>query len=209
MFSKKLLEEIEHLDAESIARYNRNRSEKYRLHTELGPCPYEGDIENAPIVLLLANPGFDNNSHVDDHRFHREGWALSGLHAEAPDGMRIWWRARLERLTEEFGLHHVANNIAAIQLCAWASRKFDGSLRLPSRQLQLKLAESAVERGALVLITRSFKLWCESPSIATYPRMYRANSYLNSRVTEGNYPMGWQEILAAMVAASTDRTESR
>lgn len=92
----------------------------------------------------------------------------------------------------------MANNVAAIQLCAWASRKFDSSLRLPSREIQLELAESAVRRGALVLITRSSKLWRESKIIAGYSRTLQANSYLNSRVTKGNYPQGWSEILTAV-----------
>lgn len=197
-----LLLKIEQLDGESIARYNLNRSDPYKLRTELGPCPYEGDIDRAPVVLLLANPGFGDDSRIGDHDFHREGWAMSGLHDEAPDGMRVWWRARLKRLTDEFGLHHVANNIAAIQLCAWASKKFDGSLRLPSRSLQLDLAESAARRGALLLITRSFKLWAESPIIAKHHRVHRANSYLNSRVTVGNYPRGWQEIRMSMALAA-------
>lgn len=89
MDRQRLLAEIERLDRESIARYNKKRSDKYRLHTELGPCPYEGDIDHAPVVLLLANPGFDNDSRIGDHDFQREGWPLSGLHDDAPDGMRI------------------------------------------------------------------------------------------------------------------------
>lgn len=198
MDRQNLLAEIERLDGESIERYNKKRSDKYRLQTELGPCPYEGDIDRAPVVLLLANPGFDDHSRIGDHDFQREGWPLSGLHDGAPDGMRIWWRARLKQLTDEFGLRHVANNVAAIQLCAWASRKFDSSLRLPSRKLQLELAESAACRGALVLITRSSKLWRESNIIAGYSRTLQANSYLNSRVTKGNYPQGWSQILKAV-----------
>ncbi len=198
MYRKSLVDRIEQVDRDHIAAYNLRRNEKYQLQVQMGPCPYEGDLERAKVVLLLANPGFDKDSHVDDHKFHRSGWALSGLHDEAPDGMRLWWRARLARLIQEFDAQHIANNVAAIQLCAWASNKFDGALRLPSRQLQLELAEAVIARGALILITRSAKYWEESSIIRNYARQHRARSYLNSRVTEGNYPSGWHEIRAAL-----------
>jgi hypothetical protein len=60
------------LDRGDIESFKRKAPEKYRLHPELGPSAYEGDIDNARIVLLLANPGFDSTSTADDHNRKRK-----------------------------------------------------------------------------------------------------------------------------------------
>lgn len=127
-------------DAEAIESYNRKAPERFKLHAELGPSPFEGDVEAASVVLLLANPGFDEKSTLHDHTFRRDGWPLAGLHREAPSGLSDWWPQRLKALTDKFGTQHVSRHIAALQLTPWASNKFDASLRLPSRTRVLALA---------------------------------------------------------------------
>ena len=96
----------EDLDREAVTAYNRGRSEawmeKYGLHPELGPHPFDGDIENARIVLLMGNPSYDKTSTLEDHHFYRDGWPISGLHPDAPSGMRTWYFKRLRWVIEKF-----------------------------------------------------------------------------------------------------------
>ena len=189
-------------DAEAIELYNRKVPEKFKLHTELGPSPFEGDIRAASVVLLLANPGFDETSTLHDHTFRRDGWPLAGLHHEAPLGLREWWPKRLKALTEKFGVQHVSRQVAALQLTPWASSKFDTSLRLPSRTRLLKLAAKVAQRGAVLLVMRAERHWENSELVKHSLNRYRANSWLCSYVTQGNLPAAaWEKVNTALERA--------
>jgi hypothetical protein len=196
-------EALTQVDAKAIETYNEGAPKKFKLHTELGPSPFEGDIESAGIVLLLANPGFDDGSTLDDHTFRREGWPLAGLHPEAPSDLRKWWLMRLKALTQKFGAQHVSRQVAALQLTPWASNKFDDSLRLPSRAGLLALADRVAQRGAVILVMRAERLWEESAAVKQSLNRYRANSWLSSHVSPGNFPaVAWQKVNAVLERAS-------
>ena len=189
-------------DAEAIEFYNRKAPEKFKLHAELGPSPFEGDIKAASVVLLLANPGFDEASTLHDHTFRRDGWPLAGLHHEAPSGLSEWWPQRLKMLTQKFGAQHVSKHVAALQLTPWASNKFDASLRLPSRTRLLALAAEVAQRGAVLLVMRAERHWEDSALVKQSPNRYRANSWLCSYVTQGNLPAAaWEKINTALERA--------
>lgn len=194
--------ELTRIDAAKIEVYNRRASEDYELHSELGPALFEGDIETAGIVLLLANPGFDETSTLDDHHFHREGWPLSGLHPEAPPGLRGWWHLRLRELVQRFGAQCVSREIAALQITPWASKKFDSALTLPSRPRVLALAGHVAERGAVLLVMRAERLWEESSAVKQSQNRYRVNSWRSSYVSPGNLPpAAWEKVNAVLERA--------
>ena len=58
-------------DLAAVEEFNRRAKEDHRLHPELGPSAFEGDIDEARVVLLLANPGYDAGSTTEDHTFIR------------------------------------------------------------------------------------------------------------------------------------------
>ena len=195
--------ELTQIDAEKIEAYNRHAPAQFKLHTELGPALFEGDVETAGIVLLLANPGFDGTSTLDDHNFQREGWPLSGLHPDAPAGLRDWWHLRLRELIQRFGAQPVSRQIAALQITPWASNKFDSALDLPSRPRVLALASRMAERGAVLLVMRAERLWEESPGVKQCQNRYRVNSWRSSYVSSGNLPpAAWQKVNAVLERAS-------
>lgn len=186
------------IDAKRIDSFNRNAPSEYRLHPELGPSAYEGDIDGARIVLLLANPGFDDTSTFDDHKFTRPGWPLAALHPEAPPGLRRWWHARLRHLIERFGAHRVSQVVACLQVTPWASQKFQDDLRLPSRDYLLTAASRCAARGCVMLVMRAERLWLESPTLAASPTRFRVNSWRSSYVSPGNLPASaWRAVLEA------------
>jgi len=193
-----LADEIRRIDLSEIERYNLRARAEYRLHVELGPCPYEGDIASAPIVLLLANPGFDKTSTLQDHTFEHNGWPFAGLHPDAPKGVRDWLEKRLLGLIKEFGAQHVSQSIAALQITPWASKKFDSDLRLPSREQMLKLAEDATARGALIIVMRAEKLWDQDERVA-HGRWLKTKNPRCSYVSMGNLGEdGWRSVLKTM-----------
>lgn len=183
------------LDELAIQKYNETASAQFRLHPELGPSAFEGDIDNATVVLLLANPGFDATTTMSDHAFSRPDWPLAGLHPGAPDGLRNWWTARLGQLISTFGRQHVARKVACLQLTPWASSGFDSALRLPSRQLLLEAATAAASRGALLIVMRGERLWLEAKGLESYPGRFRVRSWRCSYVSEGNLGANaWQRV---------------
>ena len=194
-----LLREIHEGDIGAIDRYNAKAQDQFKLRPELGPCPFEGDIQSSPIVLLLANPGFDENSSLGDHKFKAEGWPLAGLHTNAPKGMRDWWRPRLRVLCEKYGDQYISSKVAALQLNPWASTNFDASLRLPSQSKMLEIAEGAARRGAILLVMRAARQWLESDLLRAHPHLYGTKSPRCSYVTEPNLGAEvWGKINAAL-----------
>ena len=194
-----LLHEIHSSDVDTIARYNAKAQEHFKLRAELGPCPFEGDIETSPVVLLLANPGFDERSSLDDHKFKVDGWPLASLHHSAPEGMRDWWRPRLRALCERYGDQYISSKVAALQINPWASTNFDSGLRLPSQSKMLEIAEGAARRGAVLLVMRAARLWLESDVVQAYPLRYCTKSPRCSYVSEANLGAeAWRKINVAL-----------
>ncbi|SAK51803.1 hypothetical protein AWB79_01788 [Caballeronia hypogeia] len=154
---------ITSLDASAIVRYHARPFLKpeYRLQTQLGPQPYEGDVATARVLVLMNNPGFGGTSTSDDHRFQRDGWPYASLHPEAPAGMRDYSVPRFRDLIAEFGAQHVSRRLAMLQIHPWASAALDDpkQLALPSMALAVEQAKNAIARGALVLIGRGAWYW--------------------------------------------------
>ena len=195
-------ERLSSLDGTKLASYNNRVGLEYQLRSELGPSAYEGDIDSAPVVLLLANPGFDETSTLDDHHFQRDGWPLSGLHPDAPPGLRNWWRARLDQLIVQFGAQRVSQRVACIQITPWASPKFDDSLDLPSRELLLEAANQCAARGAVMVVMRAERLWLQAEALRTTPLRFRVNSWRSSYVSPGNLPeIAWRSVVEAIRGA--------
>lgn len=183
-----LAERIAYEDADAVAAYNARAGDALRLRTDLGPLPYEGDIENAPIVLLVAKPAYDRTSVQLDHAFHQRGWPLAFLHPGAPEQLRSIWVARLESLIDAFGAQHVANSVAALPLTPWASTDFDERLRLPSRARMLDLAAAAANRGATMIVACGEEQWTEVHEVADLgpERRIRARSWRATHLTSEN-----------------------
>lgn len=188
------------LDTEAVLAHNRSAKPEHVLQLELGPSPFEGDIDGARVVMLLGNPGFDKTSTVSDHTFTRAGWPLAGLHPDAPDGLRTWWEARLGDLIAQFDRQTVAKRIACLQVVPWASQKFSDR-RLPSRALLLDAAAQCASRGAVIVVMRAEKLWLKSAAVAESPNRHRVNSWRCSYLSPGNLSdRAWNQVVGAVGA---------
>lgn len=162
-------------DRDRATEHNARALPDYRLHIALGPVPCVGAIMTAPVVVLFRHPVLDARSTPDDYSFRRQGWPLSALHPDAPQGLGDWWRRRVGGLVALFGAQHVSNSVAAVFLTPWRSVAFADRLRLPSRQRMLDLAASAAARDACMLMIRGEELWTENATIAALPSTRRFN----------------------------------
>jgi hypothetical protein len=174
-------------DADAIVAHNARASPPRRLRDDLGPHPYDGDVERAPLVLLVGSPACDMSGSAARSAPDR-GWPLSGLHPDAPRGLRALWHARLASLVDAFGTQHVAHSVAALPLTPWACDEFDERLRLPSRARMLSLAAAAGRRGALLLVTGCEELWTECAEVANlaFERRFRPKSFRTTHVSVEN-----------------------
>lgn len=182
-----LQRKIIQLDEFELEKYNIGRNEKFKLHKELLPCPFEGNIEQASVVLLLANPSWGPNSLVTDHMRPKElkDWGLWSLHDDANVAMRDWWRPRLKSLLEDSGLtwQQMSNKIAALQINSWASMNFDESCKLPSFDLMQNIYLEFAKRDVLFIVCRGEKLWNQ---ILGTEKHISLNSKLSSYITRNN-----------------------
>ncbi|MBC7750390.1 MAG: hypothetical protein H7Z73_01540 [Candidatus Saccharibacteria bacterium] len=195
---------IEEIDHECVEKYNKRRLENstYKLQVNMRPCPFEGDIKNSRVILLLANPGYDDSSSINDH--HRNvsysEWPFFGLHDESPSGMRDWWRLRLDRLRQNLSVdwQFMSKNIAAIQMNPWASTKFDSSAKLASRDFMFEIARDCAKRDALFVVMRARKHW-DSALKGYEDNLIYTNSCRCSYLTEGNLRKeDWSRIIKSI-----------
>ena len=181
-------EHVSQIDMEAIEAFNSNpkRRPEHRLHTRVGPFVPTSNIRKAPIVILLANPGYtDNLEETPDgcESFTVDGWPFGHLHPEAPIGARVWTRQRFRWLIDEFGDQFISQQIACAQLIPWASIQFHEGARLPSRNLILEEVKAAGARGALLVVMRIKRLWAPATKDA---KTIFTNSVRSAYVSSGN-----------------------
>lgn len=176
------------IDLPEIDFYNARRKpgSSTRLQTHMNPAPFDGDPFKATVVLLMNNPTFGPKSSPNDHLLHFDGWPLAGLHPDAPQWFRDWYKRPLGYLIDKFGPQYVSQRVAIVQINPWASKSFDLGCILPSRQQQIAYARQAVQRGAVIIIGRSISFWREQ--LGEAENIYVAKSRLNPTLSAGGLP---------------------
>jgi hypothetical protein len=202
--------QVREIDSEAIRAFNSHprRKIEHVLHTRAGAFVPTQNITTAPVVLLLANPGYSPDLiETPDlcEEFTAEGWPFGHLHDAAPQGARKWTRQKLRWLIDRYGPKFIANALACAQLTPWASIRFHGGERLPSRALILEAVDAAARRGALLIVMRGRSLW--APVLAG-ARVITPRNPRCASVSPGNIDQ-FDEIVAVLdrhaEAVSTDR----
>ena len=201
MIYEELQKRISKEDKTALKNYNNNRQKKYYLHKSIGPCPFEGNLDQVRIVLLLANPSFAPkvdtklpHSLRSDHKrkLDQNGWGIFSLHENANPAMRDWWRANLKALQIDTGLSWkiISNRIAALQINPWASELFDsGCNKLPSINGTMRaIAKDFIQKENLIfVICRREKQWTQILDDAgNKNENFRLNSLRRAYITPGN-----------------------
>lgn len=198
---EKLQEIISEQDAVELEKYNIKINSKYYLHRSIGPCPFEGNLEEVRVVLLLANPSYAppqagsvSHSLEDDHKRKewQSGWGIFSLHENANPAMRDWWRANLKSLHTDTGLSWkiISNRVAALQINPWASELFDsGCNKLPSINGTMRsIAKEFIKKENLIfVICRREKQWTQILDEAgNKNEKFTLNSLRRAYITPGN-----------------------
>lgn len=191
-------------DTDNLADFNKVRRARnqpqYVLNEELGPCPFEGDINNAPVVLLLANPSSTDVLAGDHHAPDRD-WPLHGLGPMASAPLRRWWSLRLRELGEaaKCDMQGIARSIAAVQLNPWASVSYHAGFKSGSRQLQFEIAQAAMARGAILVLMRAKREWSACPDVQNYEHLIETINPRCSYLSPGNIlSKDWKKIVSSV-----------
>ena len=208
-------------DAPFINQFNeslsQNTKELFRIHTEIMPAPYMGDILHSKIVILTLNPGIDTKEAFRDlYEKYKEYWEKQIVH-QVPDPnyplfcfekkyitYSNYWQIKLNPLIEASSTEKVAKNISIIQFFPYHSLKYKDFPKsilngyLESQKYNFELVKKAINRNALIVIQRGKSLWFkaipELEKLEIEKKLYKTNSYLNPIMSENNLHNAFEKI---------------
>ena len=192
------------LNAFNNDRISRNQPH-YVLSEDLGPSPFEGNINTAPVVLLLANPSSKDVGEKKDHRAPDVDWPLHGLGPNASLPLHRWWSMRLRQLqlATKCDMQAISRSVAAVQINPWASMSYYPGLKLDSRYLQFLFVQSAMARGAILILMRAKAEWSDCPGLLEYEHLFETINKRCSYISPGNIEAGaWSRIVSAVVRSA-------
>ena len=186
----------------------------YRLEVDtVIPEPFAGAVTSAPVLVLQLNPGLDlatdTPSHADPQfrtvlfaNLHHEqtAWPFHFFDPRFRDshpGGR-WWKSKTKKLAEVIPLEHLAKRLAVIEWFPYKSSRFKGGCTVPSQEYSFSLVSAAIERRALIVISRSRALWESSvPALRSYPRTLTLSSAQNVTLSPNNLKHNGEKTSAA------------
>ena len=186
------------------------------LRTDLVPVPFDG-ARDAPVVVLQRNPAWREDTPGFPLQPKDLSLAIRETICDNPSG-RVhtgfldrfenssagrWWRPRWRKVQEASGLTYeeLGHRVLGLQWYGYFSQKFAAlPVTLPSQWYQFDLVRRAVERGAVIVITRGEADWRVAvPALRTYGRVFVTRSWQNASVSPGNLPDGFNEVVAAVM----------
>lgn len=210
-------------DAHAIDAHNSKCEQKREFAfniIDVLPEPFIGDVQKASVVILQLNPGFDPvadpPSHADDefrksllanigHK-HQE-WPFYYLNPEFRNHPgSIWWHRKLGKMQAEIPCEALAKRLAVIEWFPYKSTRFKPGKGVDSQDYSFSLVREAISRKALIILSRSRKLWEKSvPELSGYRRLLTLSSVQNVSLTPGNLllagqksPAAWEMVLSAL-----------
>jgi hypothetical protein len=236
----KLIEEINEVDFSGnyvlkneqaiIEKFNKKvNNDLYKIHTQIMPAPYMGNVHSAMVVILMLNPGYtkeedkigdDGKNYYDRYKHY---WMNEIQHVPSIPNLPLfcldedyakssdYWIKKLKPLTSVSSKEKVAKNICKIQFFPYHTEKYRNIYKnllaeegfenfLPSQKYNFQLVKNAMNRSAIIIITRSKKMWLKAiPELKEYENKYFTNSYLNTIISENNLPEAFPKILEKLI----------
>jgi len=184
------------------------------------PEPFAGAVTTARVLILQLNPGLDSKdaaAHADPQfrkallanlRHENAQWPFYFLDPRFRDAHPggLWWQAKTKKLAEVVPLEHLAERLAVVEWFPYKSRRYRSGCAVRSQEYGFSLVSSAIERGALIVISRSRALWESSvPSLRSYQRQLTLASVQNIALTPNNVKYrgrktaaGWNMLVEAL-----------
>jgi hypothetical protein len=160
-------------DWKAVEAFNARVDPELRLHTELLPEPFVGDVKAAAVLLLNMNPAYS----PAEFAFHRDPSFVTIARANLTQRVlpypfyfldphwkspgHRYWSWRLAELIDVCGREAVAKHVAVVEWYPYHSLGMSRTWmpRVPSQAFSFKLVQDALERGAVIIIIRAVKWW--------------------------------------------------
>ena len=126
-------------DLPILEKYNEKVNQEYKFILDVLPCPFDGDIFNAKIILLTLNPGFiegknhelyekalspEDQKRITDYHIENLEFQGTALHSdEVVDKLAdSYYTTKTKDIREKYGFQ--MSDFAVIQRIAYQSEKF-------------------------------------------------------------------------------------
>ena len=171
--------------------FNATADDKHRIHVDTPPEPFLGSL-NAPIVVLLLNPGVGD----DEGRFPE--LARSIRQPEPTDkhfyirGTNRWWASLTSSLRRDRPNADVSRSILSVEYFPYRSKSFGcGHVRLPSQDYSFGIVRKAISRQATIVIARGERHWFGAvPELVAYEHRVRMINPRKASLSERNLAAG-------------------
>ena len=204
-----------------VEKFNKKiKNDLYKVHTQIMPAPFMGDVHKAPVVILMLNPGFTKEEDsADYYNKYKDWWQMEIQHIHKFPDLPLfcldeeygkssdYWIKKLKPLTSVSSNEKVARNLCKIQFFPYHTEKYRNIHKnlfteegfedyLPSQKYNFQLVKNAMARNAIIIITRSKKMWFNAvKGLEEYENKYSTNSYLNTIISANNLPIAFPQIL--------------
>ena len=202
-------------DRNIINEFNCKNKEVFQIKEYILPFPFLGNVENSEILILLNNPGFDEeelkkgyydkfHSEIkDSYQGNQKMYCFEDEYIQYSD----YWNKKLGNLIEKFGKRTIAEKISIVNFFPYSSSRYkDFSKRdksnflkngyLHSQIYNFEIVKNAMDRKALIIIVRGRKNWFKAvDGLESYINTFKTNSYLNSSITKNNCRDFFDKIL--------------
>ena len=179
--------------ADYVSAFEENRLSHKKLHLSLLPQPYQGDLKNAEVIVLLKNPGFHPSDYVAEEKPEYRQSIVETIWQETHSHMFLdpkwawtggftWWESKLREVgciiaKEKFNgnysltLADLAKRIACVELVPYHSASFSGTTQIASANAAKRFAEEvSKDSDRTIVVTRAARHWNlgNKPNIITY-----------------------------------------
>lgn len=168
---------------------------------EVVPEPFIGNVREAPVVVLQLNPGLNRELDPPSHAEPSFRQALfSNLRHEScewpfyffnpsffeshPGGK--WWSGKTKELRRAVRMEVLARRLAVVEWFPYKSKRYR-ECQVASQKYGFWLVEQAVERGALIIVSRRLRQWeLAVPALQSYDRKITLSSVQNITLSANN-----------------------
>lgn len=201
-------------EKEIIEKFNNSTNETYKVHTEIMPAPFMGNVLTSPIVLLTLNPGYDEKEEEKDYyNEYKSYWKNEIQHIHSVPELPLfcledkyvkysdYWLKKFMPLISVSSKEKVAQNISIIQFFPYHTKKYKDMPKrllkgyLGSQKYNFELVKQAIERKAIIIILRKKRLWFEAIPKLNNERTRFTNSALNTIQSEKNLGGTFREVV--------------
>lgn len=194
-----------------IDQFNRNEKNKdFIIRTDVYPACFSPNLNSAKVILLMANPGYDEAEEPDYRSNDFVKNCISTLleKQSKKEFVSEYWYKKLKPVVEELnelgfnGKEEIESKIAIVEFFPYHSKKykplgkkliknhFGQEQYLPSQLWTFNQLKDTFVNDPILICTRNYKSWKTVLEMLGYDfdnsNFLRTNSYLNPTISKKN-----------------------